>query len=61
MDMEIEKIDMNDDLETNWKKLHETANEVSMKVLGSRKKTKFDWYDENDEEIERLVEEKKKA
>ena len=44
--------------EENWTVLHKTINSSAASTLGHPSRKHQDWFDENDDEIQRLLEEK---
>lgn len=48
-------------IEDHWAAFRDTVFETATVELGTKKNRRFDWFDENDAEIQSLVEEKRKA
>ena len=47
--------------EDKWNQFKETVTETATSVLGPKKRVHQDWFDENDEAIHALLDEKRKA
>jgi hypothetical protein len=64
MDEELSKIDLGRDdvtIEENWALFKDTVYETSLAELGTKKRRGNDWFDENDEAIQSMVDAKRNA
>ncbi|GFR68802.1 craniofacial development protein 2 [Elysia marginata] len=58
LDEKSKHIEITDNIEETWSPFHDTVYAAAIETLGPKKRKHQDWFDENNEEITRMLEEK---
>uniref|UniRef100_A0A0L8GZK8 Uncharacterized protein n=1 Tax=Octopus bimaculoides TaxID=37653 RepID=A0A0L8GZK8_OCTBM len=55
LDTALNTVDINDDIESSWKALHDATHSVSVKVLGHSVCKHQDWFNDNNTDVQQLI------
>lgn len=55
LDAALDSVEISNDIESSWKALRETTHSTSLEVLGLHIRRHQDWFDENNQEVQALI------
>ena len=55
LDAALETVEISSDIESSWKALREVTHSTSLEVLGLPIRKHQDWFDENNQEVQSLI------